>query len=176
MAPYVDARAQGTSTIYAIESTGMRPGGEKGYSIVATVAIEGGILTVTLLQEPGGPFPMTTAEMLNRTTSLASGIADRVLRWFGILWRALTFSWPTNASPPPERRYPPGGRRNVRCLRVRFLSRIRCGASGATPSNRAGTRRRRMLLHHPSGRQRAERRGYADKPRNPQGLVHYPED
>jgi general secretion pathway protein K len=41
MAPYVDARAQGTSTIYAIESTGMRPGGEKGYSIVATVAIEG---------------------------------------------------------------------------------------------------------------------------------------
>ncbi|PKN33279.1 MAG: hypothetical protein CVU61_14285 [Deltaproteobacteria bacterium HGW-Deltaproteobacteria-19] len=35
---------------------------------------------------------MTTAEMLNRTTSLASGIADRVLRWFGILWRALTFS------------------------------------------------------------------------------------
>lgn len=41
MAPYVDLGPAGSSAVFSVEATGRPDGGEKGYSIVATVAFDG---------------------------------------------------------------------------------------------------------------------------------------
>jgi general secretion pathway protein K len=41
MAPYVDAGSTGPAAVYTVEATGRRAGGERGYSIVTTVAFGG---------------------------------------------------------------------------------------------------------------------------------------
>ena len=117
----------GASSLFTVEATGYTDDPKKGYSILATIALDAlASISLCLLQEPRGNDAMTTAEMIRISTSFVSETAMNIARMGRLLRDVLFFSLADDRIAPKRRLsvvLESGGVSVV--YRSRFLSRMK---------------------------------------------------